>query len=85
MQELGVEEQEAQATLMSVEKQVSRSLPEVWRVFSTEAHEQRAPSGHKESIHMQTMEMLADMQAQGTEPTRPPNEIEGMTTKAKRQ
>jgi hypothetical protein len=35
MQELGVEEQEAQATLMSVERQVSRSLPEVWRVFST--------------------------------------------------
>ena len=41
MQELGVEEQEAQATLMSVEKQVGRSLPEVWRVFSTEVHEQR--------------------------------------------
>ena len=69
----GVDEQEAQATLMSVEKQVSRSLPEVWRVFSTEVHEQRALSGHKEIIHMQTMKMLADMKARGTGPTRPPN------------
>jgi hypothetical protein len=85
MQELGVEEQEAQATLMSVESQVSRSLPEVWRVFSTEVHEQRALSGHKESIRRQTMEMLADMRARGTDPTRPPDEIERMTTKAKRQ
>ena len=51
MQELGVDEQEAHATLMSVEKQVSRSLPEAWRVSSTEVREQRALSGHKESIH----------------------------------
>ena len=41
MQELGVDEQKTQATLMSVEKQVSRSLPEVWRVFSAEVHERR--------------------------------------------
>ena len=71
--------------MMSVEKQVSRSLPDVWRVFSTEVYEQRALSGHKESIHRQTMEMLADMKARSTEPTRPPNEIEKTTTKAKRQ
>ena len=31
------------------------------------------------------MEMLADMKARGTGPTRPPNEIEKMTTKAKKQ
>ena len=70
---------------MSVEKQVSRSLPEVWRVFSTEVHEQRALSGHKQGIHRQTTEMLADMKPRGTEPTRHPGEIENMTTKAKRQ
>ena len=51
MRELGVEEQEAQATLSTVERQVTNTLPEVWRVFSTEVHEQRALAGHKDGIH----------------------------------
>ena len=56
---------------MGVEGQVGRSLPKVWRVFSTKVHGQRALSGHKESIHRQTMEMLADMQVGAHSPPGP--------------